>query len=201
MKGAWGGVERGLEGNCGGEKDGGTWSGRAAKGHSGGQPRGLVSDCCGGLCRVAAGTSERWRAVSNGRCAVVRSGLQRRAGGCGPGMFPDGGSPVLRGWGGLREKEARNEGAGRNGRFGRNSRNNRRGCSFAGPGRGVSGRQLSEDVSGWQRSGAPGLLCGCPLRNAERVSGAVVPFLRRALGGCPEPVRAGAAGTGRLRNR
>lgn len=67
------------------------------------------------------------------------------------------------------------EGAGRSGRFGRNSRNNRRGCSFAGPGRGVSGRQLSEDVSGWQRSGAPGLLCGCPLRNAERASGAVVP--------------------------
>ena len=81
----------------------------------------------------------------------------------------------MRGWGGLREKAARNEGAGRSGRFGRNSRNNRRGCSFAGPGRGVSGRQLSEDVSGWQRSGAPGLLCGCPLRNAERASGAVVP--------------------------
>lgn len=90
-------------------------------------------------------------------------------------MFPDGGSPGLRGWGGLREKAARNEGAGRSGRFGRNSRNNRRGCSFAGPGRGVSGRQLSEDVSGWQRSGTPGLLCGCPLRNAERASGAVVP--------------------------
>lgn len=103
-------------------------------------------------------------------------------------MFPDGGSPGLRGWGGLREKAARNEGAGRSGRFGRNSRNNRRGCSFAGPGRGVSGRQLSEDVSGWQRSGAPGLLCGCPLRNAERASGAVVPSSSAGLWAASEPM-------------
>lgn len=51
-------------------------------------------------------------------------------------MFPDGGSPGLRGWGGLREKAARNEGAGRSGRFGRNSRNNRRGCALPPPGSG-----------------------------------------------------------------
>lgn len=51
-------------------------------------------------------------------------------------MFPDGGSSGLRGWGGLREKAARNEGAGRSGRFGRNSRNNRRGCALPPPGSG-----------------------------------------------------------------
>lgn len=42
----------------------------------------------------------------------------------------------MRGWGGLREKAARNEGAGRSGRFGRNSRNNRRGCALPPPGSG-----------------------------------------------------------------
>lgn len=165
-----GGVERGLEGDCGCEKKmeargpGGRRRviradcrgdlGRTAVGAWGGQPRGHlsgdgavptgvvlrlrgpdgcgavsrvcaafagagraverwsggasgVSGGCGDLCRVAAGASERWRAVSNGRCAVVRSGLQRRAGGCGPGMFPDGGSPGLRGWGGLRKKSGK----------------------------------------------------------------------------------------------
>lgn len=141
LRGLGGGQPRGLSSGGGAVSAGGglPWPVRGLygrlRGFGGGQPRGLPSG--GG-------------AVSNGRCAVVRSGLQRRAGGCGPGMFPDGGSPGLRGWGGLREKEARNEGADRSGRFGRNSRNNRRGCSFAGPGRGVSGRQLSEDVSGRQ---------------------------------------------------
>lgn len=62
--------------DCGGEKkDGGPGSGRAAEGHSGGLPRGLGTDCCGNLCRVAAGASERWRRGVNGtRVAFAGSG-------------------------------------------------------------------------------------------------------------------------------
>ena len=153
---------------------GGRWSGGASG----------VSDGCGNLCRVAAGASERRRRGVNGpRVAFAGSGRVKNgnrgvkqlsaAGSRGPGDVSGRRVSGIARLGWLEGKKR--EGAGRSGRFGRNSRNNRRGCSFAGPGRGVSGRQLSEDVSGWQRSGAPGLLCGCPLRNAERASGAVVP--------------------------
>lgn len=57
------------------KKDGGLGSGRAAEGHSGGLPQGLGTDCCGNLCRVAAGASERWRRGVNGtRVAFAGSG-------------------------------------------------------------------------------------------------------------------------------
>ena len=72
------------------KKDGGPGSGRAAEGHSGGLPRGLGTDCCGNLCRVAAGTSERDAAVSTGVVLRLRGpggrwsgGASGVSGGCG----------------------------------------------------------------------------------------------------------------------
>lgn len=57
-------------------------------------PRCQQASCC--VCGVRAGDErESW-------CG----GLQRQAA-AGPGMFPDGGSPGLYGWGGLREKSAK----------------------------------------------------------------------------------------------